>query len=105
MRGELDQDAGVSQVRCHREISNRGNHSDGCSDVVEHSVAAGDSEAHSDEDDCRQNHDGSDSPIPVGAMNSDSNVSTHSWVDVQSIVSSAEEAHLDQRVMIIPRNG
>lgn len=36
-------------------------------------------------------------------MSCDSNVSTHSWVDIQSIVGSAEEAHLDQRVMIVPK--
>jgi len=72
-------------------------------DVMEDTVTARNCEAHSEENKRRQSHNGSDSPISVGAMSGNGDVSTHSWVDIQSVVISTKETHLDLRVMIIPR--
>lgn len=61
-------DTGPTKVGCHREISDRCNHGDCCSDVVEDTLLARLGEGQTHEGKGGYHHDSGHSPVPVGSM-------------------------------------
>ena len=60
-----------SYIRSHSEVSNRSHERNSSRDIMKDPIATRDSEAHADEDESRDNHDGRDGPVPIGAMGGD----------------------------------
>lgn len=62
---ELNSNTSPTKVRSHGEVSNRGDHSDGSSDVVEDAVLARLGGCESNECHRCRNHDSAHSPVPI----------------------------------------
>ena len=72
---ELDIDWRPAQMRSHCEVRDSGDHGDGGSDVVEDAMCAWLHQGEGDEGDGSASHHRSDSPVPVGAMSCEGDLS------------------------------
>ena len=72
---ELDSNAGPAKVGSHGEVCNGGDHGDHGSNIVEDTVLARLGESKTHEGDGRSDHDSSHSPVPVGTVSGDGNLS------------------------------
>jgi len=71
---ELNSNASPAKVRSHREVSDGGNHGNGCSDVVEDTLLARLGGRKSNEGECCSDHDRTHSPVPIRTADGDGNL-------------------------------